>query len=63
MRLREALELDDKMSDAQIKKREEIVMAMKKNKKQLKARYGDKWESVMYAIATKQARKLKDEGK
>lgn len=44
-----------KMSPAQMKKREEIVMSMKKNASDLKKRYGKDWEGVMYAIATKQA--------
>lgn len=44
-----------KISDAQMKKREEIVMAMKKSSPDLKKKYGKDWESVMYAIATKQA--------
>lgn len=44
-----------KMSDAQIKKREEIVMAMKKNKSDMMKKYGKDWENVMYATATKQA--------
>lgn len=44
-----------KMSDAQMKKREEIVMSMKDNAADLKKRYGADWKSVMYAIATKQA--------
>ena len=43
------------MTDEQKTKREEIVMAMKKNKKELQKRYGDRWESVMYAVATKKA--------
>ena len=44
-----------KLSDAQMKKREEIVFGLKKNKDDLEKRYGKDWESVMYAIATKQA--------
>lgn len=43
------------MTDEQKAKREEIVMAMKKNKKELQKRYGDRWGSVMYAVATKKA--------
>lgn len=43
------------MTDEQKAKREEIVMAMKKNKKELQKRYGDRWESVMYAVANKKA--------
>ena len=49
--------VSEEMTDEQMKKREEIVMAMKKNKDELKSRYGDKWESVLYAIATQQAMK------
>lgn len=43
------------LTPAQKKKREEIVMGMKKNKAELQRKYGDDWESVMYATATKQA--------
>lgn len=43
------------MTDAQKEKREEIVLAMKKDAADLKKRYGDDWKSVMYATATKQA--------
>lgn len=46
---------EEEMTDAQKAKREEIVMGLKKNKKDLQKRYGDRWESVMYAIATKRA--------
>jgi len=53
-----ALPLDEKeMSDAQKKKREEIVMSMKKDTEGLKKRYGSRWKDVMYATATKQAMK------
>ena len=45
------------MTADQKKKREEIVLAMKDNKADMKKRYGDDWESVMYATATKQAMK------
>lgn len=38
------------------KKKEDIVKGMKKNKEDLKARYGDRWKSVMHATATKNAR-------
>lgn len=44
-----------KMSDADMKQRENIVKGMKKSKADLQARYGDKWKSVMYATATKKA--------
>lgn len=46
---------ESKMTPAEMKKREEIVMSMKKNASDLKKRYGKDWEGVMYAIATKQA--------
>lgn len=46
---------EETLTDEQKKKREDIVMGLKKNEADLKKRYGDKWESVMYAIATKKA--------
>ena len=46
---------EEKMSDSQMKKREEIVKGMKDNEADLKKRYGDRWKSVMYATATKKA--------
>lgn len=48
--------MNEELSDTQKKKREDIVLAMKKDKKGLMNRYGDDWESVMYATATKQAK-------
>lgn len=45
----------EELTDEQKNKREEIVLAMKKNKDELEKRYSDKWEAVMYAIATKKA--------
>ena len=45
------------MSDAQMKKREEIVKSMKKDKAGFKDRYGDEADDVMYATATKMAMK------
>lgn len=48
---------EETMSDAEKKKREDIVMGMKKSKADLKKRYGDRWKSVMYATATKNAMK------
>jgi hypothetical protein len=47
----------NEMSDAQMKKREEIVKSMKDKTADFKKRYGDQWKSVMYATATKQAMK------
>ena len=47
----------EEMSDDQMKKREEIVKSMKKDKAGFKDRYGDRAETVMYATATKMAMK------
>ena len=43
------------MSDAQAKKKEKIVMSMKKREGDFKAKYGKNWKNVMYATATKLA--------
>jgi len=48
---------EEEMSDAQMKKREKIVMSMKKGEAGMKQRYGKNWKNVMYATATKQAMK------
>jgi hypothetical protein len=48
---------ESEMSDAQMKKREKIVMSMKKGMAGFKQRYGKNWKNVMYATATKQAMK------
>jgi hypothetical protein len=45
------------MTDAQMKKREEIVMSMKDKTPEFKKKYGDRWKDVMYATATKLAMK------
>jgi len=45
------------MTDAQMKKREEIVKSMKKSKGDFEKRYGDRAKDVMYATATKMAMK------
>ena len=50
-KVKEEVDLDE--TNAQKKKREDIIMGMKKNSDELKRRYGDKWRSVMYATATK----------
>jgi hypothetical protein len=47
--------LEREMTDAEMKKREDIVKGMKKNKADLEKRYGSRWKDVMYATATKQA--------
>ena len=46
-----------KMTDAEMDKREKIVLSLKKKKKEFKDRYGDDADSVMYATATKMAMK------
>ena len=45
------------MSDAEMKKREEIVKSMKDKEQYFKDKYGDRWKDVMYATATKMAQK------
>jgi hypothetical protein len=45
------------MTPEQEKKREEIVMAMKKKMPEFEAKYGDRAKEVMYATATKMAMK------
>ena len=51
-------ELDErKMTDAEMKKREDIVKGMKKGLAGFKARYGARAKNVMYATANKQAMK------
>ena len=45
------------LSAGETKKKEHIVKSMKKNLSGFKSRYGDKAKSVMYATATKQAKK------
>ena len=58
----EVEQIDEKeMSDAEMKKREDIVMGMKKNLKGFKDRYGARAKDVMYATATKQAMKEDEE--
>jgi len=50
-------DVKEEMTDAQMKKREEIVKSMKKKQADFKDKYGDKWKDVMYATATKMAMK------
>ena len=45
-----------KLTKAELKKREDIVMDMKKNKRELVKRYGKDAEAVMYGRATKLAK-------
>ncbi|MAD25267.1 MAG: hypothetical protein CMO44_13960, partial [Verrucomicrobiales bacterium] len=47
----------EEMSDEQMKKREEIMKELKKKEGYFKEKYGEKWEEVMYATATKMASK------
>ena len=47
----------EEMSDEQMKKREEIMKELKKKEGYFKEKYGEKWEEVMYATATKMATK------
>ena len=54
---RAADKMHEEMSDAEMKKREDIVKGMKKNKADFQKRYGDRWKSVMYATATKNSMK------
>ena len=49
------------MTDTEMKKREDIVMGMKKNLQGFKDRYGARAKDVMYATATKQAMKEDEE--
>lgn len=51
----ESMTNEKKMSADDLRQREKIVLGMKKNKADLKKRYGDRWQDVMYATATKQA--------
>lgn len=50
-----ALVLEKEMTDAEMKKREEIVTSMKSKMGEFKKRYGSRAKSVMYATATKMA--------
>lgn len=54
--------MKEEMTDAQMKKREKIVMSMKKKMAGFKERYGKRAKDVMYATATKQAMKEDNEG-
>ena len=51
-----------KMTDAEMDKREKIVLSLKKKKKDFKDRYGDDADRVMYATATKMAMKKEEVG-
>lgn len=49
--------VSEEMTDAQKKKREEIVLSMKDKTDEFKKKYGERWKDVMYATATKMAMK------
>ena len=56
---------EGKLTDAQKKKREELVLKFKKNKADFVKRYGDRWKEVMYATATRlaqESQKTKSKG-
>lgn len=58
----EEVQLDEKiLTAAETKKKEEIVKSMKKNLPGFRERYGDRAKEVMYATATKQAKKVAEE--
>ncbi len=46
-----------KLTKAEVSKREDIIMDMKKNKRELTKRYGKDAEKVMYGRATNLAKK------
>jgi phosphopantetheinyl transferase (holo-ACP synthase) len=55
---KEDVQLDERtLTSSETSKKEEIVKSMKKGLSGFKQRYGDKAKSVMYATATKQAKK------
>ena len=59
---KEEVELEERtMTDAEMKKREDIVKGMKKNVAGFKSKYGDRAKEVMYATATKMAMKEESE--
>lgn len=51
------------LSNSEKKEKERIVIGMKKNKEELKNKYGNDWKSVMYATATKQAKRERNNDK
>ena len=58
----EMVEIDEKtLTNAETAKKEKIVKSMKKNLPGFRARYGDRAKEVMYATATKQAKRVAEE--
>jgi len=61
---KEEVQIDEKtLTAAETKKKEEIVKSMKKNKKNFEERYPGRGEEVMYATATKMAKKVTEQVK
>jgi hypothetical protein len=61
---KEEVEVQEKVLDKfETGEKERIVKGMKKDKKGLQKRYGDKWKNVMYATATKKAKEAGDTSK
>jgi hypothetical protein len=59
---KEEFELEEKtLTAAETKKKEEIVKSMKKGLSGFKSRYGDRAKEVMYATATKQAKRVAED--
>jgi hypothetical protein len=55
---KETIDLEERtLSEPEMKKREEVVKSMKKGIQGFKDRYGDRAKEVMYATATKIAKK------
>ena len=52
---------EKKLSKAELAKREDLIMSMKKNKRNLVKKYGSDAEKVMYGRATNLAKKLAEQ--
>lgn len=52
---------EESLSPSVLKKREDFVMKLKKHKSSFQEKYGDDWESVLYATATKLAKQSENE--
>jgi hypothetical protein len=59
---KEEVELDEKtLTDAETKKKEELVKSMKKSSSDFETRYPGRGKEVMYATATKMAKKIAEQ--